>query len=726
MKYYLTTPIYYVNAAPHIGHTYTTIAADTIARFKTMQGYEAFLTTGTDEHGQKIERAAASVGKSPEEFTDLISNEFRQQWKDLQLRIDYFRRTTNSEHARVVQDLFRRCNENGYIYKGSYTGQYCVFDELYINDLKPGDPCPDCGRPTETVTEENYFFKLSAFQDRLIELLMDEEFLQPETRRNEVLAFLRQGLNDLSISRTTIKWGIPLPVEGNHVFYVWFDALTTYMSAVEGEDLWPADLHLIGKEIVRFHAIYWPAFLMAAGLPLPKRIFAHGWLLFENDKMSKSRGNIVRATPIREVMGADALRYFLLREVVFGKDGSFSYDALVQRYNSDLANGLGNLASRTLNMVSQYRQGNIPGPPEKQEGTGALQHFTLEEILSAQEKRNSSSEPFEANNTIRDVIAAYDRFEFSRALELIWGLIGQVDKFIVERAPWKLAKSEEEVSQDTLDDTLYTAAEALRIATALAYPVIPQSASKIWRQLGMDGTPEEVRLNELRWGQLVHRQEIGEIQAVFPRIEAKSAIEKMLDLEEAERKRQNELVGKKEEVSEPKTSSEETSSKVVPITVGIHPEQQAEAAPALGGPNDDAGFTLSIDSGRPSHEKAKLEPARPAPAPLEPEITIDDFVKVDLRVGEVRSAEPVKGADKLLHLKVDIGEAEPRTIVAGIAKAYKPEELVGRKVVIVANLAPRKLRGIESRGMIVAASLEGDPPVLAGFLENITPGARLK
>jgi methionyl-tRNA synthetase len=641
MKYYITTPIYYVNAAPHIGHTYTTVAAETIARFKTMQGFDAVITTGTDEHGQKIERAAAAAGKSPQEFTDIISEEFRQQWRSLDLKIDRFQRTTSPQHAKVVQDLFTRCLNNGYIYKGSYTGQYCVSDELYVNDAKPGDPCPDCGRITETVTEENYFFKLSSFQDRLLELHQDENFLQPETRRNEVLAFLKQGLNDLSISRTTIKWGIPLPVEGNHVFYVWFDALATYMSAVDGEDLWPADLHLIGKEIVRFHAIFWPAFLMAAELPLPKRIFAHGWLLFENDKMSKSRGNIVRATPITDVMGDDALRYFLLREVVFGKDGTFSFDALVQRYNSDLANGLGNLASRTLSMIHQYRQGFVPpASPDK----------NLQAAMD-------------------DIIAAFDKFDFSKGLESIWSMISEVDKFIVERAPWKLAKSSEDGAQDKLDDTLYTAAETLRIVTALIFPVIPHAAQKIWSQLGMLEPVESVKFADLKWGGLPPGQKVGEVSAIFPRLDAKPTIQKMLELEAAETVRQRALFGK-----------------------GAEPE---------------------------------AAPATPI-APIAETITIDEFGKIDLRVGLVLSAEPVKGADKLLHLKIDIGEPQPRTILAGIAKYYEPEKLVGRKVVIVANLAPRKMRGIESQGMIVAASLDNGPAVLAGFLEDIQPGARLK
>ncbi len=641
-KYYLTTPIYYVNAAPHIGHTYTTIAADLIARYQTMQGREVVLTTGTDEHGQKIERAARAAGKSPREFTDVISAEFSNQWKKLGLRVDRFMRTTDPRHHKKVQELFTKCLENGYIYKGSYTGEYCVSCELYVSDAAAGAPCPDCGRPTETVTEENYFFKLSAFQDKLLALYESQpEFIQPETRRNEVLAFVRQGLGDLSISRTTIQWGIPVPDGGNHVFYVWFDALTTYMSAVEGEDRWPADLHLIGKEIVRFHAIYWPAFLMAAGLPLPKRIFAHGWLLFENDKMSKSRGNIVRATPIHEVMGTDALRYFLLREVVFGQDGTFSYDALVIRYNSDLANGLGNLASRTLSMIHQYRAGLIPA--------GVVPDAVAEAAAKA----------------IEAVRSAFDRFYFSRGLEALWNLLSVADKFIVEQAPWKLVKSTEPDAQARLDATLYSAAEVVRIAAVLLAPVMPDSAARIWQQLGFTTPLEAERVDRLACGGLPAGQKAGASVAVFPRIEAKPAIDKMRELEETETRRQKALFG-------------------------------------------------------------KPEVAGPPPAPLADTITIDDFIKVDLRVGQVVSAEAVKGSDKLLHLKVDIGEAAPRTIVAGIATAYKPEQMMGRKVVIVANLAPRKLRGIESQGMIVAASLEGGEPILAGFLEEAPIGARLK
>ena len=649
MKYYFTTPIYYVNAAPHIGHTYTTLAADTIKRFKRQQGFDPVLTTGTDEHGQKVERSATAAGRTPQVFADMVSAEFRRQWDSLGLQYDHYIRTTDPRHHQTVQWLFDRCLKNGYAYKGSYTGAYCVSDERYVNEVQPGENCPDCGRPTEAVTEENYFFKLSAFTDRLLELYEQQpDFIRPEARRNEVLSFVRQGLQDLSISRSNLKWGIPLPVEGNQVFYVWFDALTSYITAIAGDnppgDLWPADLHLVGKEILRFHAVFWPAFLMAADLPLPKRIFAHGWLLFDNEKMSKSRGNMLRAEPIQKVLGFDALRYYLLREITFGQDGSFSYDALITRCNADLANGLGNLASRTLTMVNQYRAGVVPVAFDAAIGAIATQATAA-------------------------TVAYFDALEFSRGLEALWSLLSAVDKFIVEQAPWKLARSPEAGAAARLDATLGTAAEALRLACILLYPVIPESSEKIWAQLGMTTPLAEARHADLAWGHYPAGQKIGDIVAVFPRIDAKPSIERMLALEEEVNTAQALLLGKKSEA-----------------------------------------------------------PAEPqgAVAPPSPKIAIDDFIKVDLRVGVVLSAEPVKGADKLLHLKVDIAEPEPRTIVAGIAGVYAPATLVGRKVVIVANLEPRKLRGILSNGMIVAGSLEGGKPVLAGFLEDIPVGARLK
>jgi methionyl-tRNA synthetase len=642
MKYYLTTPIYYVNAAPHIGTAYSTFVADLVKRFKKMEGLNPVVfTTGSDEHSRKVERAAKAINLTPEEYAARMATEFTTLWKKLGIDYDHFIRTSDPKHHETVRWLFERCRDNGFIYKGGYTGQYCVNDELYINDARAGDPCPECGRPTETVTEENYFFKLSELQGRLLELYeKNPEFVQPDHRRNEIVAFVQQGLNDLSITRTNLTWGIPAPVEGPHVFYVWFDALISYMTAVKNDGLWPADLHLIGKDILRFHAVYWPAFLMAADLPLPKTVFAHGWILFEENKMSKSRGNVVRPGPIVDVTGNDALRYFLLREITFGQDGSFSYDALIQRYNSDLANGLGNLASRTLTMIHQYRKGLIPAS----DGLG--------DIAAA------------ARRTTEVTIDNFNHFNFSKALETIWAFISVIDKFIVDRAPWKLAKDPESHSQTLLDETLYTAAEALRIICGWLYPVMPESTAKIWGQLGMTTPIENIGIADLHWGKLPAGQQVGKVSGVFPRLDAKPSIEKMEELEAKEKERQAALF-----------------------------------APAS---------------------------AAPTAQPASTKISIDDFTKVEMRVGLVLAAEPVKGADKLLHLKVDIGEPEPRTLVAGIAEAYAPALLIGRKVVIVANLQPRKLRGIESNGMIVAASVEGGKPVLAGFLEDIPVGARLK
>ncbi len=662
-KFYITTPIYYVNARPHIGHTYTTIACDTVARRHRMLGDDTYFLTGTDEHGQKIERAAQAAGKTPQQFADEVSGEFRALWKRMGLTNDDFIRTTEDRHKKGVQALFRRLSDNGYIYKGSYTGQYCVSDEMYV-DVGPGEPCPECGRITETVREENYFFKLSAFADKLLQLYTEQpEWIRPETRRNEVISFVRSGLKDLSISRSTFSWGIPVPDDPKHVIYVWLDALANYITALgygsadttKYDKYWPADVQMIGKEIVRFHCVYWPAFLMAAGLPLPKGIMAHGWLLFEESKMSKTRGNIVRSETILDVLGADALRYFLLREVVFGSDGSFSFDALVQRYNTDLANGLGNLASRTLTMITRYFKGEVPYPSH----------------AAAREPADDAIAEIAAD-VIGDFNQLFDTFQFSKALEACWGLVGAVDKYIVENEPWALGEKQDENSRARLATVLYTSAEALRIATALAHPAIPGSTARIWTQMGL-GDIRKFDLTSLKWGQLRLGTKLGEVQPVFPRAD-KSAIERMQKMEEQGR----------------------------PAAVEGKPE--AVAAPAASVPAAPAKAPAAVPDGK---------------------IGIEDFAKVELRVGVVKVAEKVKSADKLLRMEVDIG-TEVRQIVAGIAEAYAPETLVGRKVVIVANLAPRKLRGLESNGMIVAASLEGGQPVLAGFLEDVPVGARLK
>ena len=645
-KYYLTTPIYYVNSAPHLGTTYCTLAADTIRRYQAMLGKRTLLVTGSDEHSQNVERAARKKGQSPFDFSTALAAEFQAQWD--RFKVPYrFIRTSDPRHHATVQWLFERCRANGYIYPSTYTGQYCVNDELYVNDAAPGDPCPDCGRPTETVTEDNYFFKLSAFEKPLLDLYEQQpDWVQPDYRRNEIVSFVRGGLRDLSITRNNLTWGIPVPEAGHHVFYVWFDALISYLTAVREGDEWPADLHLIGKDILRFHAIYWPAFLMAANLPLPKKVVAHGWILKDSVKMSKSRGNVVRPEPLRQVVGADPLRYFLLRDIPFGQDGNFSYEALVTRLNADLANGLGNLASRTLTMIRQYRGGAIPA------STGSAEIAT------------------EAEKTIAGYRASFENFEFNRALEQLWALITVVDKAIVSYQPWILAKKQHPEPQAKLDEILYSAAEVVRIATALLAPVMPEATAQLWAQLGFPTSLESLRIDHLAWGQLPAGQAIGEIAAVFPRLDAAKTIEQIQALDDVEVDRINVLLGKVE-------------------------------APVAWTPP-------------------------PGVPPLAPTITIDDFVKVDLRVARILAAEPVKGADKLLQLSVDVAEEKPRTIVAGIAKAYAPEQLVGRKVVIVANLAPRKLRGLESNGMIVAASLEDGAPVLAAFLEDVPVGARLK
>src|SRR4051812_41489244 len=422
-KFYITTPIYYVNARPHIGHAYTTIACDAIARQKRMSGFDTYFLTGTDEHGQKIERSATAAGKSPKQFVDEVSAEFRALWDKMGIKYDGFIRTTDAHHERGVQEMFAKISDNGFIYKAKYTGQYCVSDELYVTEGGPGTPCPICGNPTETVSEENYFFKLSAFQDKLLKLYADQpDLIRPETRRNEVISFVKSGLRDLSISRASFKWGIPVPGDPAHVIYVWLDALINYCSAVgygapekrEQEmfaKYWPADVHMIGKEIVRFHCVYWPAFLMAAGIELPKAIVAHGWLLFEESKMSKTRGNIVRAETIIDVLGNDALRYFLLREIVFVQDGAFSFDALVQRYDSDLANGLGNLSSRTLTMIQRYFQGKVPYP------SAAAARAAADSNIAAL-----------AENVIKNYNQLFNEYQFSRALEAAWSLVGAVNK----------------------------------------------------------------------------------------------------------------------------------------------------------------------------------------------------------------------------------------------------------------------------------------------------------
>jgi methionyl-tRNA synthetase len=655
-KFYLTTPIYYTNGLPHIGHTYTTVVADVIRRYKRMRGYEVVMTTGTDEHGVNVERAAKMAGVAESEFVAKMADAWRNLWDELGIPADEFVRTTDLHHVRTVQWLFKLCKENGYVYKGHYTGQYCIYDNAFVNDAKPGDNCPDCGRPTETVTEENYFFKLSAFQKPLLDFYKkNPDFIQPESRKNEIVSFVEGGLKDLSITRTTIRWGIPVPGEEPHVFYVWFDALTAYLSAVGGPDyetrgMWPADLHLVGKDIIRFHTVYWPAFLMAAMLPVPRQVWAHGWFLMDASKMSKSKGNVVLPRPIANMLGMDALRYFLLREVVFGQDGNFSYDALVTRYNSDLANGLGNLASRAVAMIDKGFGGKIP-----KAGKLAPQDETLVR---------------ETQSAIGGILEHFEKMEFARALEAIWAIIAAADKYLTTEKPWALGDSEADAQRKAT--VLATTAQLLGVVTALAHPVLPDSTAKIWTLLGQPGTVSAVELDGLRWGQLLTGVALGKPQTLFPRVEKSEAIERIESMANEE------------------------------LNPAPTPAPPSAATPSASG-----------------------AAAAAAPASKE-KIGIEDFAKVEMRVGQIKTAERIVGADKLLKLTVDIG-TEIRQICAGIAQYYEPDSLIGRKVAVVTNLAPRKLRGVESNGMIIAASVgpEGRP-VLAGFPEDVEVGARLK
>ncbi len=678
-KFYITTPIYYANSRPHVGSAYTTIVCDVIARYKRMCGYEVAYLTGTDEHGVNIERAAEKLGIAPQELVDRNQKIFIELWKLLGIQYTDFVRTTEVRHARAVQALVRRTLERDRgrehskkaIYKAKYEGRYCIHDNLYVSDTPEPADCQICGRPAELISEENYFFRLSAYQERLLDLYKNNpQWVEPDFRMNEVRSFVEAGLKDVSISRKSIKWGIPWPDDPQHVFYVWYDALTSYMTGIgfgEGHEgdanpqfkkYWPADLHMIGKEIIRFHAVYWPAFLMAADLPLPKKIFAHGWLLFEQEKMSKSKGNVAYPEPIVKVLGNDALRYYLLRETVFGHDGNFSREALITRYNADLANGLGNLASRTLTMIGLYCDGKVPiGFPlaESNDELG-LRHY--------------------ANEVAKETKSFYEDLRFSDALQGIWRLIGAVDQYLVLRKPWVLA--EDPAKPEELSTVLWSAAQCVYLASVLAAPIIPEAASAILGQIGVPGILKRPdAFSQLGFGDLPSGTRIGKPEAVFPRVDKKEASERIEAME-------NEI---RNPASVPSAAT----------------PPKAEGSPAT------------------SHS-----PLATGTSATPPQITIDDFAKINFRVGVIQSAEKVAGADKLLKVMVDLGD-EVRQIVAGIATAYTPEELAGRKVVVVTNLAPRKLRGVESNGMILAASAGTDgKPVLCTFAEDIPAGAKVK
>jgi len=725
-RFYLTTPIYYVNARPHLGHAYSTIVCDAIARRKRALGIDTWFLTGTDEHGQKIERSAKLAGRTPQEFATAIAAEFRGLWDRLGLTYDDFIRTTEERHKRGVQHLFATLRDKGFIYKGSYTGQYCVSDEAWV-DVPPGAPCPDCGRITETVSEENYFFKLSAFERKLLEFYeANPGFMQPESTRREVISFVRSGLKDLSISRSSFSWGIPVPGDEKHVVYVWLDALANYITALGyGSDdpadkarfqkFWPADLHLIGKEISRFHCVYWPAFLMAAGIALPRSVKANGWLLFDQGKMSKSRGNIVRAETVQAVLGADALRYFLLREIPFGQDGNFSFDALVQRYNGDLANGYGNLVSRVVNMVHKYFDGVVPEPGAETPAEAALRARTM--------------------SAIAEFAPAFDDLNFSDALKSLWSLVAETDGYLTANAPWKKPADRSEAEHKQLQArVLATAAEAIRIITALVYPILPDASAKVWLQLGQGDIKDAARqsfLTHLTWSGLLAGTKLNEPAPLFPRAE-KDAVERMQNLEDENNHSAVDAASQSEAAQPaPPTVAPSVASVtgkdafsaegLTPTTVVPHDtEKPVETAKVHNVPADLTSSRLS-STPPPAPATVSEDPAAPSVA----HIAIDDFAKVDLRVAQVLVAERIPKADKLLRLEVDLGY-EKRQILAGIAQYYEPEKLIGRKIVIVANLAPRKMRGLESNGMLLAASLPDGAPVLAGFLEEVPLGARLK
>jgi methionyl-tRNA synthetase len=703
-KFYITTPIYYANSRPHVGSAYTTIVCDVIARYKRMCGYDVAYLTGTDEHGVNIERAAEKAGVTPQQLVDKNEKIFRDLWKLLGITTTGFIRTTEPRHALAVQNLVRRTMRLSpdAIYKRKYEGRYCIYDNLYVSDTPEPADCQICERPGELVSEENYFFRLSAYQQKLLDLYKNNpQFLYPDFRFNEVKSFVESGLKDISISRKSVKWGIPWPDDPEHVFYVWYDALTSYMSGIgfvdgehDGPDFkkyWPADIHAMGKEIIRFHAVYWPAFLMAAGIELPRQIVAHGWLLFEQEKMSKSKGNVAYPEPIVKVLGNDALRYYLLRETVFGQDGNFSREALITRYNADLANGLGNLASRILTMVANYCGGVIPEFPNQFPTAEALQNPQVKEL----------QEQF-----VREICSAYEDYRFSIAAEKVWEVISHYgDEYLAEQKPWTYAQKPE--ARSHLDGILYTALSALRAVVIFAHPIIPEATQRIWEQLGESGRLEDQPINQVKWGDLKPGTKIGKPEGVFPRVDKKETLERIETME-------NEI--RNPGSTQPDASTTTTNKPAEGASTGT--SAAGTAAIPAGAP----GAGVPAAAGGTSAAATAATPALAAPA----KIGIEDFAKVELRVGVVKSAEKIAGADKLLKVMVDIGD-EVRQVLAGIAPAYAPEELVGRKVVVVTNLAPRKMRGVESNGMLLAASAGPDgKPVLCTFAEDIPAGAKVK
>ena len=642
--FYITTPIYYPSDNLHIGHAYCSVMADTMARYKRIQGYDVMFLTGTDEHGQKIEEKAKAAGITPKQYVDHVVSGIKDLWKLMDISYDKFIRTTDDYHEKAVQKIFKQLYDQGDIYKGSYEGWYCTPCESFWTETQLVDgKCPDCGREVRRTSEEAYFFRLSKYQDQLIKLFEEHpEFLEPASRRNEMLNnFIKPGLEDLCVSRTSFTWGVPVTFDPKHIVYVWVDALSNYITALgygsEDDSLyqkyWPADIHLVGKEIVRFHTIIWPAMLMALNLPLPKKVLGHGWLILEGGKMSKSKGNVVDPVVLCERYGVDAIRYFLLRDIPFGSDGTFSNEALITRINSDLANDLGNLVSRTVAMVNKYFGGTIP--TERTAGE-------FDEDLIAL-----------ATATKAKVEAYADEMQFSQALTELWALISRTNKYIDETAPWVLAK--DEANRARLAAVMYNLCEAIRIISILVSPFLPHTAPKIQAQLG---APADVLSWEQagEWGLLPAGFSVQKGEIIFPRIDIAKELAEL--------------------------------------------EAQQKAA-------------------REAKEQAQQKAEGIA------QISIDDFAKVELRVAEVKDCEPVKRAKKLLKLTLDDGSGTPRTVASGIAQWYKPEDLIGHKVVLVANLKPAVLCGVESQGMILAADCAKDD-VKVLFVDNMPAGAKIQ
>jgi methionyl-tRNA synthetase len=704
--FYVTTPIYYANSLPHLGHLYTMIVADTIARSKRQQGIETFYLTGTDEHGINIERAAQRNNRTPKEQADYVVSYYTKMTAAFGLDsahggYDIFMRTTNPFHYEGVSELWRRVAKaktpkgNDALYKGHYEGWFCApcasykTEDEYAAPSVPGEP-PTClvhETKLDRVSEESYFFRLSDYDEALLELYERPDFVRPEARRNEVKSFVSGGLQDLSVSRlkTSVSWGVPVPDDPDHTMYVWFDALSNYVTAIGfgneqqnrsiGFDkFWPAQ-HMMGKDILRFHAVYWPAFLMAGGIEQPRGIYAHGmWLDPNGKKMSKTLGNTVELDVLHKYFSIDAIRYFCLREMVFGQDGRFGYENLIDRTNSDLASGLGNLSSRTLTMIHRYCDGRIPTGAISEESRLAAKRAGVEDEMAMSHFVSHARDEF-----LRD----FDELAFSRALEDAWGIMARADKMISDAKPWDLAKDPKQ--RETLNAVLYRAAESLRWLCVLLYPVMPTAAQEIYQQLGMSAEVCKTDPRELSWGGLNSGQTIGEVKPLFPRIDKAKTMAQIKQ--------------------EPEVSSQKS-------------EEQASGEQKAGGSQQTAG-------NQTAHSGTHATEADAVPGVAYIDIT--DFAKIDLRVGEVKSAERIPKADKLLLITVDIGEENPRQILAGIAQYYEPENLIGRKIVVVANLKPRKLRGYESQGMLLAASV-GDEgkPVIATFAEEVPNGARLK